>query len=427
MLPDRDALIRRYRHVRRRTEVLTSWLSPEDQQVQSMPDASPTKWHRAHTTWFFEQFLLGPAGIAPRHAGFAWLFNSYYDGVGARLARPWRGLITRPDHATITSWRQEVDGAVVALLDGLDDGAVTALAPILTLGLAHEEQHQELIVTDALHLLSHHPDAPALHPPSATFRGTAPSLSSRWQTHEGGVVVVGRDLPPGDLVFDNEGPAHRVFLEPFQMATSLVTVGTLRAFIEAGGYDTPSLWLAAGFDEQRRLGRRTPLYVRRRDDDGALLAFTVVGERVLRDDDPVTHLSFYEADALARFLGARLPTEAEWEVAARAVGDPDVGFDLDDTGPDDRADITSLLPSGGGDGFFGTTWQWTRSSYDAYPGFRPTAGVVGEYNGKFMVGQYVLRGSSSYTSRGHSRPTYRNFWPAPTSFQNTGLRLARDG
>jgi ergothioneine biosynthesis protein EgtB len=418
----RADLIRRYRHVRRRTEVLSSWLSPEDQQVQSMPDASPTKWHRAHTTWFFEQFLLGPHGIAPRHDGFAYLFNSYYDGVGARHPRPQRGLLTRPDHATVTAWRGEVDDAVVALLQRSDDDAWRALLPILHLGLAHEEQHQELIITDALHLLSHHPRAPALHPPSLASRRRAPAPVSPWQSHEGGLVVVGRDLTSDDLVFDNEGPSHRVFLEPFSLGTSLVTVAALRAFIDAGGYDTPSLWLATGFDEQRRLGRRAPLYVRRRDDDGALLMFSVVGERVLSDDEPISHLSFYEADALARFLGARLPSEAEWEVAAVAAdADPGVGFDLDD------GDLTSLLPPIGGTGFFGSAWQWTRSSYEAYPGFRAAAGVVGEYNGKFMVGQYVLRGSSSYTPRGHSRLTYRNFWPAPTSFQNAGLRLARDG
>jgi ergothioneine biosynthesis protein EgtB len=219
-------------------------------------------------------------------------------------------------------------------------------------------------------------------------------------------------------VFDNEGPAHRVFLEPFSLSSSLVTVGALRAFIDDGGYNTPSLWLAAGYEHQRSFGRRTPLYVRRRDDDGALVAFTVAGDRVLHDDEPATHLSYFEADALARFLGARLPTEFEWEAAAIAGS---AGFEIDDDGR-----VPSLLPASGGHGFFGVAWQWTRSSYQAYPGYQPAAGVVGEYNGKFMVDQMVLRGSSSYTPRGHSRLSYRNFWPASTSFQNSGLRLARD-
>lgn len=449
---DRQTLLDRFWQVRRRTEGLAALLSPEDQQVQSMPDASPTKWHLAHTTWFFEQFLLGPAGIAPCHEGFAYLFNSYYDGVGARHPRAQRGLLTRPDHATIGSWRRHVDDAVTSLLSRIDDAELATRSPIVWLGLAHEEQHQELIVTDALHLLLLHPWKPALQSPtaasvpasvsasvsasaSASVSASAPGSNAgssssssappapAWIEHPGGVVPVGRDLHDTDLVFDNEGPAHRVFLEPFALSSSLVSVGALRAFIEAGGYETPSLWLAAGFDHVRAAGRRAPAYVRRRDDDGALLAFTVQGERALHDDDPVTHVDYFEADALARFLGARLPTEAEWEVVARDHDAPAAGFDL--TGDDDTT-LTSLRPSSAGPGFFGVTWQWTQSSYQAFPGYRPAAGVVGEYNGKFMVGQYVLRGSSSYTPRGHGRATYRNFWPPATSFQNTGLRLARD-
>ena len=427
------SLVDAYRRVRRRTEALSSLLSPEDQQVQSMPDASPTKWHRAHTTWFFEQFLLGPRGIAPWRDDYSFLFNSYYDGVGARVPRPWRGLLTRPDHETVARWRAHVDEAVGLLLDGADDHALAALAPVVGLGLAHEEQHQELIITDALHLLSHNPLKPALQPSSSSIlssSSSSSSSSSAWLEHGGGLCRIGRDLHNDDLEFDNEGPAHQVFLRPFELGSRLVTVGALRAFIDSGGYRQPGLWLAAGFDELRQSGRQAPLYVRRRDDDGALLAFTVAGERVLHDDEPVTHLSYYEADALARFLEARLPTEAEWEVVVAAAveggaGLVDVGFDLvvDDVG---RDTVSGLLPrASAGHDFFGVCWQWTQSSYQGYPGFRPAAGVVGEYNGKFMVGQQVLRGSSSYTPRGHSRPSYRNFWSPATSFQNAGLRLAR--
>jgi len=441
-----SSLVAAFQRVRRRTEALASLLSPEDQQVQSMPDASPTKWHRAHTTWFFEQFLLGPRGIPPWDAQFSFLFNSYYDGVGARVPRAQRGLMTRPDGVIVGQWRRQVDAAVTRLIETADDETLRSIAPILRLGLAHEEQHQELIVTDALHLLSHHPSRPALQAPllaspeaplpasplrgkgpaeaplpASPLRGKGPdSVSSlgAWVEHAGGLCTVGRDLAVDDLVFDNEGPAHQVFLRPFALGKDLVTVAALRAFIDEGGYRNPALWLAAGFDHVQHLGRKAPLYVRRRDDDGALLAFTVHGERVLHDDEPVTHLSYYEADALARFLGARLPTEAEWEVVAREA-EREAGAPADDG-------VSSLLPQPTTTGdFFGTSWQWTQSSYQGYPGFQPAAGVVGEYNGKFMVNQQVLRGSSSYTPRGHSRPAYRNFWPAATSFQNTGLRLAR--
>jgi ergothioneine biosynthesis protein EgtB len=386
-----------------------------------MPDASPTKWHRAHTTWFFEQFLLGPRGIPPWDARFSFLFNSYYDGVGARVPRAQRGLMTRPEGVMVEQWRRHVDAAVTRLIEGADDEALSSMAPILRLGLAHEEQHQELIVTDALHLLSHHPSLPALQAAlSASPDSSSSSSSSRraWVEHAGGLCTVGRDLAVDDLVFDNEGPAHQVFLRPFALGKDLVTVAALRAFIDEDGYRNPALWLAAGFEHVQHTGRKAPLYVRRRDDDGALLAFTVHGERVLHDDEPVTHVSYYEADALARFLGARLPTEAEWEVVAREAAQ--------EAGAAADGGVSHLLPRSTTTGdFFGTTWQWTQSSYQGYPGFQPAAGVVGEYNGKFMVNQQVLRGSSSYTPRGHSRPAYRNFWPAATSFQNTGLRLAR--
>lgn len=411
---DLAGLLARFRRVRQRTEALAALLSPEDQQPQSMPDASPTKWHRAHTTWFFEQFLLGPHGMAPWRYGYAYLFNSYYDGVGARHPRPERGLLTRPSHDEVSAWRAHVDDAVGALLARLEGDALASAAPIVSLGLAHEEQHQELIVTDALHLLSRSPLAPALQAPRPRA-AAGPAPTAEWSSHGDGVFVIGRNLDDDDLVFDNEGPAHRVFVEPFELRAALITVREVKAFIDNAGYRTPSLWLAAGFDHVRATGATAPLYWRRRDESGRVVAFTVHGERALDDDDPATHLSYFEADAVARFLGARLPTEQEWEVAHRGVA----------PAADAQNDVVADLAARG-HGAFGVCWQWTQSAYAAYPGFKPAAGVVGEYNGKFMIGQQVLRGASSYTPPGHARLAYRNFWPATTSFQGTGAQIARD-
>lgn len=409
----------RFRAVRARTEALAAPLSPEDQQLQSMPACSPTKWHRAHTSWFFEAFVLGPRGVAPvdPRAGFLW--NSYYEAVGPRHPRPQRGLLSRPSCDEVAAYRRAVDGEVVALLTRLDDAEVAALAPTLALGLAHEEQHQELILTDVLHALAQQPFAPRYRA-SAPPRAPAPAAPPlTYTTFAGGLIELGHR---GDgFAFDNEGPAHRAWLAPFALADRLITLGEVRAFVADGGYRTASLWLAAGWDFIRAHAIGAPAYTDAAD--GAWQQFGLDGRRPLDDGEPATFVSLYEADAIARWLGGRLPTEAEWEHAAR---------DRPVRGGFLAADVaTSALAPGAAEPgplaqLYGAAWQWTASPYAAYPGYRAGAGALGEYNGKFMIDQHVLRGGSCFTPPGHVRPTYRNFWPADTRFQVTGVRLARD-
>jgi ergothioneine biosynthesis protein EgtB len=418
----RDGLIARYEAVRARTEALAAPLSPEDQLLQSMPECSPTKWHRAHTTWFFETFVLGLVGGDTPDSRHAFLWNSYYEAIGQRHPRPARGLLSRPSVQEITAWRRVIDDRVKSLLDAADAELLGRLAPILELGLAHEEQHQELMLTDLLDALSRQPFDPVYTPTPTPPPPPIAAAEPRWMGLQGGVVEIGHTGRA--FAFDNESPRHRVYLAPFSIRDRLVTVGEVRAFVADGGYRTPSLWLSAGWDLVRAGGLTAPAHLEI-DARGEATLFTLHGRICPSDDAPASHLSHYEADAIARWLGARLPTEAEWEHAAAAVSDDDVaaaGFDVDDDG------TVSELEGGVGDGgaFFGRCWQWTQSAYQAYPGFRPADGVVGEYNGKFMVGQQVLRGSSSATPRGHARRTYRNFWPAHTRFQVAGLRLARD-
>ena len=400
-----------YRSVRDLTETLAAPLSPEDQTVQSMPDVSPTKWHRAHVTWFFETFVLAPnvAGHRPFHPDFAYLFNSYYESMGDRHPRPERGLVTRPGAAEVGEYRAHVDAAMAGLLEGSD--LPTELADLIELGLHHEQQHQELLLMDIKHVLSCGSVDAAYLPLDVPPPGVP--RPSGWIDHPGGLVEVGHE---GDgFSFDNESPRHRVWLEPFSLADRPVTNGDWLAFEADGGYERPELWLSDGWYAVQA-GLRSPLYWR--TDDGVRREFTLAGWTPLDPARPVVHVSYHEADAYARWAGARLPTEAEWE--AVAGGRTTEGRALD---------LTRLQPEVGppGDlGLFGDVWEWTSSAYLPYPGFRPAAGAVGEYNGKFMSGQHVLRGGACVTPEGHTRRTYRNFFPPGAQWAFSGLRLARD-
>jgi ergothioneine biosynthesis protein EgtB len=411
-----------YAQTRARTDALAARLSPEDQQLQSMPDASPAKWHRAHTTWFFETFVLTPAGIDKVDARYDYLFNSYYEAVGPRHARPKRGLLSRPTAAEIGDYRRIVDERVMKLLAAPGAEKLARIAPVVELGIAHEEQHQELLLTDILHAFSESPLRPAFldRPIEHAVRAASASSPMRFVPFEGGLREVGAGAN-GAFVFDNETPAHKHWLEPFELADRLATFGELKAFIRDGGYRTPSLWLAEGYDFVRANDITAPMHCT--SEDGALRVFSLAGTRQPSDDEPLVHVSYYEADAIARFLGARLPTEQEWETAAMQC--PVRGNFVDD-------DVLHALPSCPAvDGprvrqLFGDAWEWTRSSYEAYPGYETPAGALGEYNGKFMVGQRVLRGGSCLTPQRHVRASYRNFWPPHTRLQMAGLRLARN-
>jgi ergothioneine biosynthesis protein EgtB len=384
-----------YAQVRQRSLMLAEPLSPEDCGAQSMPDASPVKWHLAHTTWFFETFVLEPheANFTPHHPAFRFLFNSYYNGIGERHPRAQRGLLTRPTLAEVRAYRAHVDARVARLLAARPDDA--ALAALVTLGVQHEQQHQELILTDVLHLLAHNPMLPAYleHAPPAP----AAPRALEWRGFEGGLTAIGHQ--GSDFCFDNELPRHQVYVAPFQLTQRLVTNAEYLAFIEAGGYRDASLWLSEGWDRVCAERLAHPLYWRR-DSAGAWHEFTLHGERPLDPARAATHLSLFEAAACAQWMGARLPTEAEWELAAASA---DHGLDQ----------------------LFGECWQWTSSSYAPYPGYASAPGALGEYNGKFMLNQYVLRGSSGATAPGHARASYRNFFPAQARWQFTGLRLAK--
>lgn len=409
---DGEGLRAAYRAVRTLTERLAAPLSAEDQLLQSMPSASPTKWHRAHTTWFFERFVLAPQGIDPVDPKNDFLWNSYYEAVGARHPRPQRGLLSRPSLSEVAHYREVVDARMDELLGRLAPDELAALTPVVLLGLAHEQQHQELILTDILHALAQSPLAPAYREAAPRVSGVAPGSAS-FTVFDGGLVEIG--ARPGHFSFDNEGPRHRVHLAPFALADRFVTVGEVRAFIADGGYRRPGPWLSEGWDWVRREHIAAPLYWDTSGEGARVRAMTLEGERELDDAEPACHLSFYEADAVARFLGARLPTEAEWEHAAPEEVS---GHLLDLSRP--------LGPCVEDRPAYGTVWTWTRSAYAPYPGYRPGEGALGEYNGKFMINQVVLRGGSCLTPVGHVRRTYRNFWYPDTRFQMTGVRLARD-
>ena len=406
----------RFDSVRRLTEALAAPLSAEDQTAQSMPDASPTKWHRAHTSWFFETFVLEPfmAGYEVHHPAYNYLFNSYYEAVGPFFPRARRGTLTRPGAAGVTAYRAHVDAALAQLLA---EGPSPEVAARVELGCHHEEQHQELLLMDAKHLLAANPMRPAYGAarptpsgrPSPGPAGPGPA----WVGHEGGLVEIGHE--GGGFAFDNELPRHRVYLRPYELARHLVTNGQWAEFVADGGYRRPELWLSEGWAAVQAQGWSAPLYWD--GADGSWEEFHLTGPAALDPDGPVCHVSWFEADAFSRWAGARLPTEAEWEVAA--AGGPVTGRFLD-TG------VLRPLAEGPDPSLFGDVWQWTASSYSPYPGYRPGPGALGEYNGKFMANQYVLRGGSCVSPPGHLRATYRNYFPAGARWAFSGVRLARD-
>ena len=405
-----------YARVRQRSLQLAAPLSAEDCCAQSMPDASPVKWHLAHTTWFFETFILEAREPAfrPFQAAFRVLFNSYYNGVGARHPRAQRGLLTRPSLDEVRAYRADVDGRMLRLL--AERGGDAVLAGLLELGLQHEQQHQELMLTDLKHLLAQNPLAPAYA--GDGFDGAAEPAPLAFVPFEGGLVEIGHD--GRGFCFDNELPRHHTYVAPFELASRLVTNGEYRDFIEAGGYRDPALWLAEGWDRVASGELAAPLYWRR-GDDGAWNEFTLHGEVALDPARPVTHVSLYEADAYARWRGARLPFEAEWEFAARHAS-----IESGHLHPEAAPQTAPETADGEGlSQLFGACWQWTSSSYAPYPGYAPAPGAIGEYNGKFMVNQYVLRGASCATPAGHARASYRNFFPAGARWQFSGIRLAR--
>jgi ergothioneine biosynthesis protein EgtB len=405
--------VARFLAVRGRSEALAEGLSEADQQVQSMPDASPVKWHLAHTTWFFEVMVLRPLGLGTPGLDDRWLvlFNSYYESLGPRHPRPQRGVLSRPSTTEVLAWRRQVDERLIDWLQSASDRALAAMWSTLELGLNHEQQHQELMLTDVLHAFWCNPLHPAVFavdslvlPMTSRVRLGA---SSGWYRSNGGLVAVGHGAASADeaFAFDNEGPRHNVFLQPFEMAEGLVTNADFAAFVADGGYRTASLWLSEGWAAVQQQGWQAPAYW---EIEGVAVVegglpqheFGLWGSQPWQAEAPVSHLSFFEAAAYAEWAGARLPTEFEWEAVV--------------------TEAASRLT-----GQFDVVWQWTRSSYDPYPGFRPSPGAAAEYNGKFMVGQLVLRGSSMATPAGHSRTSYRNFFPPQARWQFSGLRLAR--
>jgi ergothioneine biosynthesis protein EgtB len=405
-----------YRSIRAMTTRLAKPLSAEDCQVQSMPDASPVKWHLAHTTWFFETFLLVPhmPGYQVVHPSYSFLFNSYYNAVGPRVPRPERGLMTRPSLAEVYSYRNAVDEAIEGFLSGADDAMSSSAAAVIELGLNHEQQHQELIVTDLKYTLAQNPLRPAYRPDVAAVPCDG-SLPMAWLEFPGGLDWIGHDGV--GFCFDNEEPRHKVYLEGFELASRPVTNEEYLAFMADGGYRRPELWLSDGWNIAKARGWEAPLYWEKGDD--TWWTMTLGGFRAVAAAEPVCHVSYYEADAYARWAGARLPSEAEWEVAARPE-------ELNGNFLEDG----NFHPRSGGGGIrlaqcFGDVWEWTQSPYTPYPGMRPAAGALGEYNAKFMCNQLVLRGGSCATPASHIRVTYRNFFPPEARWQFTGIRLAR--
>ncbi len=404
-----EPLRNRYVRIRATTLELIADLRPEDTVVQTMPDVSPTKWHLAHVTWFFERFVLEPCGVARISDEYHYLFNSYYNSAGNMHPRPRRGEITRPTLEEVLEYRARIDESMLELIDaGLISGE---RADVLTLGLHHEQQHQELILTDIKHVLAQNPALPPARkdvrrPPGAT----APTLE--FLPGKSGIVRIGHERV--GFCFDNETPAHDALLHPHDIANRLVTNGEFREFIAAGGYEQPEHWLSDGWSTIRERGWTRPLYW----DESLETEFTLSGRTPIDDDAPVVHVSYYESDAFARWAGCRLPTEFEWERAARNA--PVQGNLLGST-------FWHPVASGSGQQWFGDAWEWTSSAYAPYPGFKPLPGSLGEYNGKFMCNQMTVRGGSCVTADDHVRATYRSFFYPDSRWQFLGFRLARDG
>ncbi len=408
-------LATRYCTVRSATEALASRLTPEDQMVQSMPDASPTKWHLAHTTWFFETFILGPHAnkYRPFNEHFKYLFNSYYKQLDGHPLRSVRGAFSRPSLEDISAYRAHVDAAVESFLSEDSPALNDEIAALLELGLNHEQQHQELIVTDIKHAFWTNPLRPAFI--KARPQSTDKTSEMEWIEYAGGVSQIGHT--GGEFSFDNETPRHKVLLSPFRLASRLVSNAEYMEFMEAGGYRRSELWLSDGWDHITANAWQSPMYWEKAENGWQV--FTTSGMQPLNLGEPVCHVSYYEAEAYARWRGRRLPTEAEWEVAAAAL--PVKG---------NFAESNRFHPGASEDAsrsqMFGDVWEWTSSSYSAYPGYRQSAGALGEYNGKFMCNQFVLRGGSCATPESHIRATYRNFFPPHARWQFMGVRLADD-
>jgi ergothioneine biosynthesis protein EgtB len=404
--------------IRDYTQRLSAVLDPEDCGAQSMPNTSPTKWHLAHTTWFFETFVLAEhvSNYKPFHPAFGFLFNSYYNGVGNRHTRSERGVLTRPALAEILDYRAHVDEQIQELLNARPSRKSAPLKAAIETGLQHEQQHQELILTDIKHLFAQNSLFPAYRPSLPLAAGSADPLG--WMDISEGIHKVG--YADTGFSYDNERPSHRVFVEPCRIADRLISNGEYCEFIADGGYRRPELWLDLGWATVKREGWQEPLYWH--GDPDSYSEFTLGGERDLCDAEPVAHVSYIEADAFARWAGARLSTEAEWEIACGTR--PVEGNFVDSNRL--HPDVAGARSGTGARQLFGDLWEWTCSSYSAYPGYRPDSGTLGEYNGKFMCNQFVLRGGSCASSRSHLRSTYRNFFYAPDRWQFTGIRLAKE-
>jgi ergothioneine biosynthesis protein EgtB len=408
---DRSALASRFSSVRDASLAICKPLAVEDYVVQSMADTSPPKWHLAHTTWFFEHFVLGyfKQDYEPFHPGYGFLFNSYYETVGKFFPRAQRGLLTRPTVDQVHDYRRHVDRWVIDLAHTIGDRRLPELAARVELGLHHEEQHQELLLTDVKYTLALNPLRPAYTP--NTLRGSGAAGAIEWLEYDAGLHEIGH--AGNHFAFDNETPRHTIYLRPYRIASRLATNREFMAFMDDSGYARADLWLADGWRTVRERNWTAPLYWERVDH--AWWHMTLGGFRRVEPDEPVCHISYYEADAYARWAGHRLPTEAEWEIAARSR--PMKG-NFRESG------LLHPAPANGAQQFYGDAWEWTSSSYSPYPGYKPLAGSLGEYNGKFMANQYVLRGGSCVTPAEHIRATYRNFFYGPDRWQFMGIRLA---